>query len=325
MLNWPHGRKCAGKRSLPACLLLTRAPARRPPARPSPPAEAVWNSETKARATRLAQYAAAIRCKWPRVAQWKCASCGIAGTKLINAYVSTPQYENAKDAFTVGGAGSASSEGVDASPHSEVCATALQQHGRVLQGGDAGQRRRRAGQRQGPDAMPMAGSTPSGVSHTDEPSTTPPHTHTTTTTPPPPPPQIHFDSVLNATVVTFRSTYGNSEGEEGAGGGWRSTSPGGGRAGGAPRAPPTPSRPHSTRPPPAPPPTPQHHHCPAHFTCGLTPHDTNRVAPPCPAPHLTHSRPRLPAPPHPRRLDERSQPEACGAQDWRVPLQDARG
>ena len=185
----------------------------------------MWNSETKARATRLAQYAAAIRCKWPRVAQWKCASCGIAGTKLINAYVSTPQYENAKDAFTVGGAGSASSEGVDASPHSEVCATALQQHGRVLQGGDAGQRRRRAGQRQGPDAMPMAGSTPSGVSHTDEPSTTPPPTHTTTTTPPPPPPQIHFDSVLNATVVTFRSTYGNSEGEEGAGGGWRSTSP----------------------------------------------------------------------------------------------------
>lgn len=53
------------------------------------------------RAARLALYAAAIRCKWPRVANWTCANCKISQTQLLDAFVSDDKYEDAKDAFTV--------------------------------------------------------------------------------------------------------------------------------------------------------------------------------------------------------------------------------
>ncbi|KAL4426801.1 hypothetical protein ABPG77_006587 [Micractinium sp. CCAP 211/92] len=87
------------------------------------PPETKWGDKARATAARLALYAAAIRCKWPRVANWTCANCKISQTQLLDAFVSDDKYEDAKDAFT-----------------------------------------------------------------------------------------IHYDAVLNATVVTFRSTYGNAAG-----------------------------------------------------------------------------------------------------------------
>lgn len=61
----------------------------------------VWSTTTRTKAVRLAQYTAALRCKWPRVAAWECTDCRtLRGATLIYSWTE-PLYDDAADAFTI--------------------------------------------------------------------------------------------------------------------------------------------------------------------------------------------------------------------------------
>ncbi|KAL4420183.1 hypothetical protein ABPG77_008319 [Micractinium sp. CCAP 211/92] len=54
---------------------------------------------SEAMLARLTKYAAALRCKWPRVSSWTCVDCGFAGSSLRDSWVISAQYDDASDAF----------------------------------------------------------------------------------------------------------------------------------------------------------------------------------------------------------------------------------